>query len=170
MTVESNPGPAGSIKFGFWNARGATHKGANIIDIINEHRLDALAICESWIPEHAPEAVKHDMVPPGYSVQHVSRHGANKGGGLALIHSSQLTASAMTVSSPHTAYEVQLVTIQVSRTPIQIANIYRPPSLSKVTFIDEFAELLASIGLAHNNRLILCGDFNLPGPSSCECD
>ena len=51
-----------------------------------------------------------------------------------------------------------------------LANIYRPPSASKSTFLVEFANLLTTLGIDAVNRLIICGDFNLPGNSSNTID
>lgn len=53
---------------------------------------------------------------------------------------------------------------------LKIVNIYRPPSSLKSAFMDEFAELLASIGLGLNEKLVICGDFNLPGADSVSID
>jgi hypothetical protein len=173
IPVEANPGPSSiksGITFGSWNVRGANHKGANIIDIIQDNRFAALAICETWILEDTPAAVKLVMAPPDYVVRHVHRHTGHKGGGLALISSAELAASVLTVNTAHTAFDVQLVSIRVGRTTMLIANIYRPPLSSKAIFSDEFAELLVLNGLHHNNRLVICDDFNLPGDSQCTCD
>jgi hypothetical protein len=51
-----------------------------------------------------------------------------------------------------------------------LANIYRPPSASKQTFLVEFANLLTTLGMDAVNRLIICGDFNLPGNSPNTID
>lgn len=36
--------------------------------------------------------------------------------------------------------------------------------------LDEFSEFLASTGLRHNERLVICSDFNFLGANSCSCD
>ena len=76
--VELNPGPTISarstprdaLSLGVLNVRSARRKAALIHDVIDDHRLDALALAETWIPSDAPDAVKLDVCPPGYRVLH----------------------------------------------------------------------------------------------------
>ena len=75
VTVESNPGPA-IIRFGSLNARSAVHKAALIEDLINDNQLDILAVCESWIAEDAPDAIKKDIAPLNHSALHT--HGTDR--------------------------------------------------------------------------------------------
>ena len=51
-----------------------------------------------------------------------------------------------------------------------LANIYRPPSSSKSVFFDEFGLLLTNLGMDAVDRLMICGDFNLPGTSPDTID
>src|SRR5258706_5803962 len=74
--VESNPGP--SVFVGSLNARSIVQKGPLIQDLIMSHRLDALAVCESWIVRDDSHAVKFDAVSPGFRVLHVSRSTATR--------------------------------------------------------------------------------------------
>ena len=168
LTVESNPGPS-CIQFGLLNAGSATRKGALIEDLMRDNGLDVLAVCESWIKEDAPDAIKLDIAPPGFSVLHVHRtrtaaNGRNKkGGGLAFIHRTSLPTHSLKIKFLPNSFEMQLVGLQVGKTLIKVANIYRPPGLSKNTFLDEFADLLTHIASGLNERLLICGDFNMAG-------
>ena len=77
--VEPNPGP----RFGFFNTGSAVHKAALIQDIMGEHKLDILAVNETWIVTDDPDAIKFQMTPPGFSIEHTHRPGAtprNRGG------------------------------------------------------------------------------------------
>ena len=70
------------------NASSATSKCALIAHLIRDNKLDVLAVCESWVPDDAPDAIKHDLAPPNYSVLHVHRPMINdrrRRGGLAFI-------------------------------------------------------------------------------------
>ena len=51
-----------------------------------------------------------------------------------------------------------------------IPPIYRPPSSSKSVFLEEFGSLLATLGTDAADRLMICGDFNLPGMSPDKID
>jgi len=101
LTVESNPGPS-FVRFGSLNAGSATSKCALIADLIRDNKLDVLAVCESWVADDAPDAIKHDLAPPNYSVLHVHRPMINgrrrRGGGLAFIYSNELGARPLKMS------------------------------------------------------------------------
>ena len=68
---ETNPGP--SIKIGSLNALSVVRKGPLVQDLINDHHLDALAICESWVVDDDPVVIKSGLAPNGYKVTHVPR-------------------------------------------------------------------------------------------------
>ena len=70
----------------------------------------------------------------------------------------------------HSSFKLQLVNIGLKSRDIVLANIYRPPSSSKSIFLEEFGSLLATLGTDAANRLMISGDFNLPGTSSNETD
>jgi len=102
LTVESNPGPS-AVRLGVLNARSAVQKAALIEDVINDNRLDALAVCESWIRDDAPAAIKNDIAPPNYAVLHVHRSQKSTndhlkaGGVLAFIHRDDLVVRPIKV-------------------------------------------------------------------------
>ena len=175
LTVDPNPGPF-DVRFGSWNARSAVNKGALIDDLIRDNQLDVLAVCESGMRIDAPDAIKYDIAPQNYSVLHVQRPPASdtgrcrRGGGLSFIFNKRLSARPMKTSFKPVDFELQLVGLQVGRTLVKVASVYRPPSSSKSTFLDEFADLLTSIGLCHNERLLICGDLNMPGEDANTVD
>jgi len=121
--VESNPGPVvnarhpGSkgIKLGLLNTRSVVHKAAVIHDIVRDEKLDIIALTETWIPADAPNAVKLDVAPPGYSICHQPRQpssGKTRGGGVAVICRETLKMSpAFDFSS--TEFESLAVNVKV---------------------------------------------------------
>jgi len=122
LTVESNPCPAG-IRLGVFNARGVNRKGAQLDDLIRDHKLDVLALNETWIRDDAPAAVKHDIVPYNFRVLHThretnGRRRAKRGGGLALIYSQNLTARFHNCNIKPTSFELQVVELKTGRTPV----------------------------------------------------
>ena len=175
LTVELNPGPA-TLRFGSLNAGSAVRKAALIEDLIRDSRLDVLAISETWVRADAPDAVKLDVAPPNYSVVHSHRAAGKrrKGGGLALVYKNELSARPLKITGNSPAsFELQLVGLQVGNIFVKVANIYRPPSSSKVVFLEEFADFLARHMPGIGERFLICGDFNMPGaaaPASCVDD
>ena len=174
LTVESNPGPQ-NLRFGSLNARSAVHKAALIRDLIHDKRLDILAVCESWIVDDAPDAIKNDIAPFNYSVLHTHRSRvagrSRKGGGLALIYNKDIIARPVKIAFVPTSFELQLVGVQVGHITVKLANVYRPPMSSKSTFLDEFTEMITRIEQGYSDKLIICsGDFNMPGVNSNSID
>ena len=53
---------------------------------------------------------------------------------------------------------------------VKVAALYRPPSTSKSTFVDEFADLLSNIATGVNEKFVICGDFNVPGADTNSVD
>ena len=87
--VESNPGPQRSFRLGVLNTGGASWKAAGLSDIITDNRLDAVAICETWIMDTAPDTIKLGLSPPAFTILHIYQliepGGPTRGGGLAYI-------------------------------------------------------------------------------------
>ena len=105
--------------------------------------------------------------PPGYRILHVHRDNPdqNRGGGLAVIHRDTINIQPRKHKINHSSFELQLVYITLQSRDIVLTNIYRPPSSSKSLFFEEFGLLLTNLGTEVVDRLIICGDFNLPGTS-----
>lgn len=163
------------VRMGLFNVRGATQKCAMINDIMNDNDLNVLAVVETWIKEDAPPAIKNDLAPPGYSVLHTHRSavlsGRTRGGGLAFIYSNNMSASLLkSISFQPSSFEVQLISLRIGQVAIKIVIVYRPPSSSVSTFYDEFADLLTMVEQHGSDRLVICGDFNLPGTTSYTVD
>lgn len=101
ITVESNSGPR-CVRFGSLNAGGTMSKCALIADLIRYCKLDVLAVCESWVVNYAPDAIKQDFAPPNYSALHVHRPMTSgrrrRGGGLAFIFSNELRVRPLKIS------------------------------------------------------------------------
>ena len=116
--------------------------------------------------------IKNDPAPPGYRITHVHRENPDqtRGGGLAIVYRDSINVSPRNHNIAHTSFEFQLVNIGLKSRDIVLANIYRPPSSSKSVFLEEFGSLLATLGTDAADRLMICGDFNLPGMSPDKID
>jgi hypothetical protein len=71
------------------NCRSVKNKTLAIVDFIQSHNADLLAITETWLGSEIDKSVISDITPQGYGIHHVSRHG-KKGGGVALVYNSNL--------------------------------------------------------------------------------
>ena len=186
--LQINPGP--SISIGSFNVRSVVLRGSLILDMINTHNLDALAVCETWITSDDTEVTKMNLVPAGYRVHHVPRPTATsrtRGGGLCFVHRDSLVVKPhpLQQSMQFKSFELQLLTLSVrNRDPgrgpsgdstFVIANIYQPESSTSVppAFFDDLSELFSKFGDSiDNDRFVACGDFNCAGdvPTSINDD
>ena len=110
------------------------HSGAIIQDLIRDHQLRVLPLSETWIREDAPDAVKVDMLPMGFTVIGLHAHRscavgekrAKQGGCLAFIHSTTLPASIFKSNIRPTSFELHIVGPQVGgvlvKSPIFIVH------------------------------------------------
>ena len=176
--VESNPGPAASaqtplknIRLGLLNTRSAVHKAAVIHDIIRDNSLDVIVLTETWVREDAPNAVKMDVAPPGYTVCHLARRqsaGKTRGGGIAVIcrNTLKVTSSSDFSSAEFESLAVRVVT---RSTAITIVGVYRPPGSVTTAFCDAVSDLFDQL-LMSNKTFVMCGDFNVPGADGSSID
>ena len=172
--VEVNPGPSPSnnLTFGMLNIRSVVNKAPLLHSLITDHDLSILALTETWVKTDDPPAIKNSPAPPGYRITHVHRDNPDqtRGGGLAVIHRDTIDVQPRKHNLTHSSFELQLVNVGLPSRDIVLANIYRPPSSSKSTFFEEFGSLLATLGIDTVDRLIICGDLNLPGTSPDKID
>jgi len=170
--IELNPGPqvsrTANINFGYININSATHKSAQIHDILSNFQLDILALSETRFQSSTHNAIKNDIAPAGYLVHHTPRHPNAihpSGGGLAFVHRDDIVVKPhpLAVSTAPSSFELQLLRITSVKPSITIVNAYRPPSLSLSLFHDELADVLSAVSAATTDRLLLCGDLNCPG-------
>lgn len=169
--VERNPGPSSQskINMGLVNARSIVNKTALIHDVIEDNRLDFLAVTETWVYSDSPEVHKKDAAPSGYSIVHAHRDisrsmGKQHGGGIALIHREDIRVKVLPppLVGPVT-FELLLVKVINCTLGMTVAIIYRPPGANPSAFISELSDLLDTGSLG--SRFIICGDLNCPGPA-----
>jgi len=151
-------------------------------DTIHDHNLDLLAITETRLLDSAPDAVRLDMAPAGFTMLHAHRRStgvgagrcggaeSRRGGGLAQVFWDNLSLKLVPAHDlllrdlPKTTYELLLARLSRLRCPQHstalVGVIYRPPSSSVSTFVSEFACILDRLT---GVKLVLCGDYNTPG-------
>jgi len=122
--VSVNPGPSTArphppqITIGCYNARSAVNKAALLHDLINDRRIDLLALTETWVTSHTPRAVYADLAPPGYAVLNVPREirrgGPQQGGGLAVVFRDSIIVRPLALTNLRVkTFEVQIVRLRL---------------------------------------------------------
>lgn len=81
-----------TLKFGFINIRSLSTKALLINNLITEHKLDMIGLCETWLKPNTFLPL-NEASPPDYNYAHVAR-ASKQGGGVALIYRSILSLSS----------------------------------------------------------------------------
>ena len=136
--VEANPWP--SFSFEFLNSCSIVNEGPLIINLMDTHQLDILAVYETWIV-NLP-AVTLDSAPTGYQVPNQQY-------------------------CKYSSFECILVKINESGSThstnnVTVAAISRPPTSSMWRqFYDDLSDMFIRIGGdMDNDCFVACGDFN----------
>ena len=177
--VEINPGPVRvippTLKLATFNIRSAssiTHlynKPDILKHIIHDHQIDILCLSETWLDPNTLPATINSLLPPSFSFSHCPRPQGG-GGGVGIIYNPKISAKSITLPN-YSSFEIHGLSFTVSPTlnvrpssittaPHILLNIYRPPSLSKATFISEFTSLLEDY-ISSSSEILITGDFNL---------
>jgi len=97
------------------------------------------------VRDKTPDAIRAGVAPEGshLTVKNAARSGGGVGGGIVIITSSNIPLKIMsTLSYPHSSFELLLSKLGGSLKHIILGIIYRPPSSSISTFINELTLLL----------------------------
>ena len=152
------------IKIGFMNIRSLSTKALLVQDLIVEHRIDFLGLCETWLKPDVYLPL-NEATPPNYVNSQLARE-SKKGGGVAQISNSKLV---LRPKSSYTFSSFEVLAFSSSAHIKQrdhgiadsffLAIIYRPPGPYSI-FMDEFSEFAADV-VTHSDNVLLIGDFNI---------
>ena len=152
-----------------WNCRSAFYKLPFISQLFSDKELDFLMLSETWHAKSMPG--KLDVFNATFldytkaedldvAILSKARGSGKRGGGVAFIFQASLnfTIYAIVLAEP-TSFEY-LSCKRKGVSPVVIVVIYRPPSVSFVTFLLEFERLLLALSdMTH--PWIIAGDFNI---------
>ena len=146
-----------NIKFAVVNARSIANKIEEIKHLIDEDKIDVLAITETWLSQNSAYEIS-EIVPSGYEIIHVDREG-RKGGGVAVIYRQELALVKKQIGT-FDSFEHCAVDINGISNKVRLAIIYRPPSSNNRLFLRELATLLEDQSLS-GPELLIAGDVNI---------
>jgi len=140
-----------------------------------DENLDLLLLSETWFTSDTPVTILNDITPAGYSALNAVRslvvNGPTRGGGLAAVFRESVVVRPHPLADnfhPST-FELQLLRVGLPSSTHVIINIYRPQWMSTVAaFVDELSDVIAALGAACSDNIIVCGDLNCPGVDSAH--
>ena len=132
-------------------------------------------LTETWIPSDAPDAVKLDVAPSGYSVVHRHRAASTerRGGGLAVIHRGGLAvihrdsfrATPVDVGYYSEFESLALRIVGHRSASFVVVCVYRPPGTITSAFTEQLSDLFDRLATL-DSRSVVAGDFNATGDSN----
>ncbi|XP_078139509.1 uncharacterized protein LOC144539314 [Centroberyx gerrardi] len=168
IRIAERPEPTSNTKricLGFINIRSLANKALLVNDLIKEHSIDIMGLCETWLkPNDALPLI--EASPSNFTNSHVART-SKKGGGVGLILNSSLNLSP-DLSNKLSSCEMLTMrpSIPVSMglnhsgiLPFYLIILYRPPGPYS-SFLEEFSNFLSDLVIRTDNILII-GDFNI---------
>lgn len=146
------------------NIRSLKLEKADIMaDIIMADNIDIMIITETW---NNDLAIKH-ATPDGYSYIANFRD-VRQGGGIAIIHKSQITVSQIDIQLNLVNFELLALNVKSdgSNESVGICALYRPNAHGNWTtngqhFLDELGTILDEPAWVKFNKYFVVGDFNV---------
>ena len=148
------------------NSRSVRNKASSIREYIIDRHITMALVTETWLKPDENDIIK-DLTPDGFSYLGKNRL-TGRGGGVAIIHKDTLDVRE-TVNADYSTFEHLSVTVtnKASSNLGHLTLIYRPPSSSIPTFLEELESHLVSLS-DYAGELLLTGDinFHLDTPNS----
>ena len=155
--------PTGKLfDFCVLNTRSVGNKAKKVKRYVIDHKLDSLALTETWLnPGNKDAATIGDLCPEGYELLHKPR--VKRGGGVGLLRNDAINVKPKTSGSFKSFEHSEYMLTSDSRC-IRIIVLYRPPpsptnGLTHRMFMEDFAMFLEQQTLT-TGQLLIVGDFN----------
>ena len=132
----------------------------DVATLLEDNNIDAMCITESWLHRDIDSRF---LIFPGYSTIRRDRPATGgrrvRGGGICILHRTQLRAERLDVPSAGSLLEALWVSLSGVRRPVVIGAVYRPPAAPAAAMDDFHDQLVHLHGLGKN--VIVLGDMNI---------
>ena len=113
------------------NTRSIRNKTTEILDHVQEHDIDIVAMTETWLSnKDADLPVIKALTPPGYSLVHHPRSN-RRGGGIGILHKDHIKATGKHTFNRIRSCEATSLKVTYHAKSITLLIIYRPPITRK---------------------------------------
>ena len=147
------------IYCGFVNIQSVGNRTVELRELLNEGKLDVLAIGETWLDKYDCAKIK-EMTPMTHTFMHIPR-GHKRGGGVGLFISNRFTRIKLFDTQRFSTFEHMQLNLMLGHNQVlTFIVVYRLSDTNKNLFIEEFTIYLVSLDRTHN-RIYINGDFNL---------
>lgn len=151
------------VCIGVINAGSVRNKTDELVDHLNDHKLDIVAITETWLaPGDKDQKTIRDLTPSGYEFVHRPRK--TRGGGVGLLYRSSFKVTLNKKQATKSFEYMDLDVVSGGRS-LKLVVIYRPPPSGKnrlrnADFIQEFTNFMEPYVVSPGHLLVV-GDFNI---------
>ena len=140
-----------------FNARSVRNKADIIHQLIIDSKSSIVAITETWLTNN-DSSIPSQLTPTNFDIIQANRLSPSRGGGLAIIYSSEFKLLSSSIPSTISCEILSCRFLLHNSIIIQFILIYRPPSSIFNNFLSELESLFESIS---TDNLIILGDFNV---------
>ena len=136
-------------------------KTTMVTEHLDDCNTDIALLTETWLKDE-DLITQNELTPPDFDLKTKNRK-VKIGGGIALLHRSNLPSKTLSHDNDYSQFEFLQATC--SKPPFTIALIYRPQlgvdgKLNSMSaFLDEFNNLMTRLAILPGN-VIVAGDFN----------
>ena len=151
------------LKLAAVNVRSIRQKVEQFQEYVLTQDFDVCTITETWLskdPDGLDANLLTPSVPPdGYNILSTPRSNGKVGGGIAVVYRKSLNLKL------HREYDFSEMectdyTITCNGEKLHVCLIYRPPSGSISTFLEQLGDYF-EINIQRQGHLVLLGDFNI---------
>lgn len=118
-----------------------------------------VVITETWL--HAG-ITDEEIIPPNYKIMRKDR--GSRGGGVALVVQRELECFSLGEVQGN---ESVFFKVKINCESIIVGAFYRPPN-SSIEILEQLYDFLGE-NVTDGSRVVIAGDFNLPGNSGIRC-
>ena len=109
------------------NARSVKNKALSVADFVISRDIDVLALSETWLGTDTDNQVINELVPSGYTIQHISRPSEKRCGSVAVLYKCGLTIKTLESTRNGMITHFEHINVRSFPMNMRLCIVYRPP-------------------------------------------